>query len=255
MKKTLALLFAALLLVSATACAGNTTPADTTADTSLVLPQDTTEASTTEVVTDAQGNVIPGTQDTTASDEISEQNPTFAEKTLTLYVWANANVRSTTVLGSDDNIVGWVTKGQDLTATGESENWYRVTIKDSEGKDITGYVAKTIAGDKAILDTFTEVDNEEIELTGSVNVRSFPNAAGGSYNRVGGLKAGDKVTRVAVGDGWSCILFEVVSETETNAEGEAVKTMERCYIINDYIKGEEAATDAATEAATEEVKE
>lgn len=254
MKKTLAILFAALLVLSMAACGGDNTPAETTADTSLVLPQGTGEATTLEAVTDAEGNIVPGgEQETVAPDNISEQNPTFKNVNLTLYVWANANVRSSTVLGSDDNVVGWVTKGQDLTATGESDNWYRVTIKDKDDKDITAYVAKTIAGDKAILDTFTEVDNEEITLTGNCNVRSFPNANGGSYNRVGGLKEGDKVTRVAVSAEWSCILFEVVSETETDAEGNAVKSYERCYITNQVID-DAADTTAETAAATEEVK-
>lgn len=255
MKKTLALLIAALLLVSVTACGNTTTdPQDTTANTGLNLPQDTGEASTTEVVTDAEGNIIPGPQETQAPDNITEVNPTFTECNLTLYVWVenSANVRSSTSLKAD-NVLGTVKGGDTLTATGESENWYRVKFTPKDGKEVDAYIAKTVAGDKAILDTFEDVESHEIEISHNVNVRTFPNAAGGDYNYVATLEKGSKVTRVAVGDGWSRILYEVTSESETDADGKPVKEMKEYYIINECIVGEET-TEAATEASTEEVK-
>ena len=261
MKKTLALLIAALLLVSVTACGGTTTdPQDTTANT-LDLPQGTGEASTTEVVTDAEGNIIPGPQETQAPDNITEENPTFTECNLSLYVWVetSANVRSSTSLKAD-NVIGSVKGGDTLTATGESENWYRIKFTPKDGKEVDAYIAKTVAGDKAILDTFEDVESHEIEISHNVNVRTFPNAAGGDYNYVATLEKGSKVTRVAVGDGWSRILYEV-TESETDADGKPVKEMKEYYIINECIVGEEtteaatvAATEAATEASTEEVK-
>ena len=266
MKKTLVILFAGLLLVAMTAC-NNDGGADTEtkADTSIQFPVGTDVEIVTneegEPVTDENGDIVyvPSTNETEAPDNVSESNPTITDVQKTICVWveSTANVRSSTVIESG-NIIGSVKEGDTLTATGESANWYRI---DFHGK--VGYVAKTVAGDTAILATFNDVTPEEIEIShDGVNVRSFPSTAGGDYSVRARLNEGDKVIRVAVGDGWSRIQYEIVSETETDANGQPAKVIKEYYVSNDYIKGEkattattEAATEAATEVATETATE
>lgn len=250
-KKLLVILFAGLLMVSATACGGGDTEdgTDTGIDTSVVIPVGTGDAA---VVTDDNGNIIttPIDDETRAPDDdlISEENPTFTDVEKTLYVWvATATIRTETIIDTE-NAVAWPTEGTTLTATGESDNWYRITY---EGE--TRYIAKTVAGDYAAITGMTAVDNEEIEISADVNVRTYPSTEGGDLTIRGGLKKGDKVTRVAKGETWSCILYEVTSETETDAEGNPAKEFKQYFIINECIKSE-TTTDAATEATTEEVK-
>lgn len=241
MKKLLVVLFAALLLVSAAACSqegsGDETGAGT--DTSVQIP-----VGTGPVVTDENGSIVTTpVEDATQApvqDNISEPNATFTDCDKTLYVWvATATIRSNTVIG-EENGVGWPTEGTTLKCTGESKNWYRV---EYEGE--TAYIAKTVAGDYAEITGMTAVDNEEIEISADVNVRTFPSTEGGNLTIRGGLKKGTKVTRVAKGDKWSCILFAVESETETDAEGKPVIEMKQYFIVNECIKDDTAGTEAA----------
>lgn len=241
MKKLLVVLFAALLLVSAAACSqegnGNDTGAGT--DTSVQIPVGTGNVI---VGTDENGNTVttPVEDATKAPDNVSEADPTFTDCDKTLYVWvATATIRSGTVL-DEENGVAWPTEGTTLKCTGESKNWYRI---EHEGE--TAYIAKTVAGDYAAITGMTEVDNEEIEISADVNVRTFPSTDGGDLTIRGGLKKGTKVTRVAKGDKWSCILFAVESETETDAEGKPVVTMKKYFIVNECIKDATEGTDAA----------
>lgn len=242
-KKLLVILMASLLLVSAAACNNESGDKENESDTNIQIPVGTGD-NDTGVVTDENGEPVTDTDETSPSvgDNISESDPTFTDCQKTLYVWtAVATVRTATVI-EDGNAIAWPTEGTTLTATGESANWYRI---DYEGK--TCYIAKTVAGDYALIQGMTAVDNEEIEISADVNVRTFPSAEGGDKTIRGTLSKGTKVTRVAKGETWSCILYTVKSETETTADGQPVETVKQYFIINDCIKSADAET--TTEAA------
>ncbi len=245
MKKLLVVLFAALLLVSAAACSQEGNGDDTGAgtDTSVQIPVGTGDVGT-GVVTDENGNTVTTpVEDATQApvqDNISETDPTFTDCDKTLYVWvATATIRSATVLG-EGNGIAWPTEGTTLKCTGESKNWYRIQYEEE-----TAYIAKTVAGDYAAITGMTTVDNEEIEISGDVNVRTYPSTEGGDLTIRGTLTKGTKVTRVAKGDTWSCILFKVVSETETDAEGKPVEEVKQYFIVNEFIKDAAEGTEAA----------
>ncbi len=243
MKKLLVILFAGLLLVSAVACSsdGNGDDTGNGTDTSVQIPVGTGDVI---VGTDEYGSTVTtpvedGTK-APAEDNISENNPSFTDCDKTLYVWvATATIRSATVIG-EENGIAWPTEGTTLKCTGESQNWYRI---EHEGE--TAYIAKTVAGDYAEITGMTTVDNEEIEISADVNVRTFPSTDGGNLTIRGGLKKGTKVTRVAKGEKWSCILFTVVSETETDAEGKPVEEVKQYFIVNECIKDATEGTEAA----------
>lgn len=256
-KKLLALLLAGLLVTAITACGKD----DPTAETGDSTSEGNVEESYIVVGTDEQGNdvtdVITVTTEAPETDAFdpSETNPTFTDVNKKIVVFAGvATVRTSTTI-SESNGVGWPSEGRILDATGESDNWYRITYTVGD-EEQTCYIAKTVAGDAAVLDSFTDVAEEEVEvIVDAVNVRSYPSASSSNSIR-GSLKKGAKVTRVAVSENWSRIFFEVTSETETDAEGNAKVEIKQYYISNDCIKAPEAATDAATtEAATAEATE
>lgn len=251
-KKLIALLLAGLLVAAATACT-RTNPNEDTTDGSA----NNSEDSYIVVGTDAEGNDVTQPVQTPTPDtsfDPTETNPTFVDVNKKIVVFAAvATVRTSTVVDSNNgNAVGWPSEGKLLDATGESENWYRIDYLVGE-ETRTCYIAKTVAADAAALEGFTDVAEEEVEvIVSAVNVRSYPSAEG-SLSIRGSLKEGTKVTRVAVSEKWSRILFEVTSETETDAEGNAKVEIKQYYVSNDCIKAPEAATDAATtDAATAE---
>jgi hypothetical protein len=142
--------------------------------------------------------------------------------------------------------VGWPQEGKILDVTGESENWYRIDY-NVNGETQTCYIAKTVAADASVLDAFTPCEEEEVEVSeAAVNVRSYPSTASNNSIR-GSLKKGAKVIRVAVSEKWSRIKFEVTSETETDAEGNAVVTVKEYYISNDCITVPGAESESATD--------
>ena len=247
-KKLIALLLAGLLVASFTACndkqGGNE---DTSADNA-----DTTD-NYIVIGTDEEGNDITEaiTQESAdTSFDPTETDPVFTDVTKKIVVFASvATVRTSTVL-ADNNAVGWPSEGRLLDVTGESENWYRITYTvDGEEKEC--FIAKTVAADADVLDAFTTVEEEEVEITvEAVNVRSYPSAASSNSIR-GSLKKGTKVTRVAVSENWSRIIYEVVSETETDAEGNPVVEIKQYYVSNDYIAPVNPETGAETTAAAE----
>lgn len=247
-KKLIVLLAAALLLVSATATActkpgeedktGNGTKDPN--ESYIVVPgtdENGSEVTYLEVVTKEPDN----------SFDPSEDNPTFVEVSKKVVVFtAVATVRTSTVL-AENNAVGWPQEGKILDVTGESDNWYRINYAVN-GETTTCYIAKTVAADAAILDTFTACEEEEVEITeAAVNVRSYPSTASNSSIR-GSLKKGTKVIRVAVSENWSRIKYEVTSETETDADGNAKVEIKEYYVSNDCIKAPEAPSEAPTEA-------
>ena len=245
MKKLFALLLAGLLVASFTACKNN--------------PANTDESSNTDsngtgdyivIGTDNEGNPVtePNNPSTETEYDPSEANPTFTDVTMKVVVFASvATVRTSTVL-ADNNAVGWPSEGRVLDVTGESENWYRIEYPIN-GETQICYIAKSVAADAAVLENFTACEEEEVEIiVDAVNVRSYPSSASNLSIR-GSLKKGAKVTRVAVSENWSRIIYEVVSETETDAEGNAVVEIKQYYVSNDCIQAPEAATEETTETA------
>ena len=252
-KKVLLLLVAALLLTSAVACnkdKGNDqeTGATTTPTESgdfIVVPG-----------TDADGNPVTYLEpaETQApEDDPSEANPTFTDVTKQVVVVARAATIRTSTVVADNNGYAWPSENRVLDVTGESENWYRINY---DGKPC--YITKGVVGDYDVIQAFTNLsEHEEVEISeASVNVRSYPSTAT-SYSIRGQLTKGTKVTRVAVSDKWSRILFEVKSETETDESGNAKVEIMQYYVSNDCIKSltDDTATDtvADTEAATDAV--
>jgi hypothetical protein len=249
-KKILVILTAALLLLSATACKKDPGKTEDTTD-----AFDTAETGSYIVVgTDADGNPVtsPVEDDTDASDindsqfDPTEENPTFTDVTMKVTVISHVGTVRTSTRIEDGNSIGWPSEGKILDATGESDNWYRVTYTNpTTGEEQDCYIAKTVAADASVLDGFTAIeDGEEVEITvNTVNVRSYPSTYTTNSIR-GNLKQGDKATRVAVSDKWSRILFEVTSETETDEEGNPVVEIKQYYVSNDCLKVIEPATDA-----------
>ena len=243
-KKLLTLLLAGLLVASMAACTPDK-PNDDTTDSG-----NTPEDSYIVIGTDENGNdvtEIPSQEPVTDPFDPSESDPTFVDVTKKVVVFTyTATVRSSTVI-AENNGVGWPSEGKILDVTGESENWYRITYS-VDGEDKECYIAKTVAADASALDGYTDVE-EEVEITvDAVNVRSYPSTASNLSVR-GSLKKGAKVTRVAISEKWSRILFEVVSETETDAEGNAKVEIKQYYVSNDCLKVVETATESTTEAA------
>ena len=245
-KKLLIVLTAALLLVSATACTQK--PDDPSNDT-----RDPNESYIVVPGTDEFGSDVtylePVTREPEANDP-SEQNPTFVDVSKKVVVFtAVATVRTSTVL-AENNAIGWPQEGKILDVTGESDNWYRINYPVN-GENQTCYIAKTVAADAAVLDSFTACEDQEVEISeAAVNVRSYPSTASNNSIR-GSLKKGTKVIRVATSENWSRIKYEVTSETETDADGKPVVVVKEYYVSNDCIKVPETATEAPTEAPTE----
>ncbi len=251
-KKLLVLTLAAVLLMSAAAC-GDGSDENETGTGTPSIPVGTGEA---DLGTDANGDPVTNAPETTTPapdvDNVTEENPTFTETNKKVYIWyGSAFIRSATKL-VDGNQIGSFSEGDIVTVTGESENWYRIKYEDKDA-----YIAKSVAGDYDVIENMTAVDNEEIEVTAdSLRVRSYPSTDGGDNTVRGSLVKGDKVTRVAKGETWSCILYTVESETETTADGNPVKEVKKYFVHNDYIKGPEtAATEAPSEAPTEAATE
>ena len=245
-KHLLIVLTAGLLLLSVTACKKDPGESETTADTG----EETTGAYIQVYPgTDTDSDNTDKTPDTTTEPDTeadpSEENPTFTDAAKDIVIVSGvATVRtSTQVPASNDNAVGWPSEGKTFTITGESQNWYRIKYPVN-GEEQDCYIAKTVAGDVSVFESFTAVegDGELVEVTAtSLNVRSYPSADYSVKVAVRGtLKQGTQVTRVAVSENWSRILFEVESETETNTDGSAVMVTKEYYVSNKYIREVEA---------------
>ncbi len=226
-KKLLITLIAGLLLLSAVSCGSDDPEESGTAGGTL----GTGDGYIDFDGTDTNGNPI--INETTASEpqfDPSEENPTFADKTMKVVVFTwNANLRSSTVV-SAETVAGGAKEGDILNVTGESTNWYRL--------DSGLYIAKTAAADAAALEGFTEV-NEQVTVTGSVNFRSYPSA---DTNSIRGSLAKDAVvTRVAKGESWSLVTCTV---TVKNEDGEDEKVEKNYYVHNKYLQGNSDTTTA-----------
>ena len=236
-KKLLVILAAALVALSATAC---TEEGSGETDTDATGTKNPNESYIVVDGTDEDGNPVTSVDPDTAAPETegfdpTEDNPTFTDVSKQVVVFtAVATVRTSTQI-VDNNAVGWPSEGKILEVTGESDNWYRIKYPVN-GTETECYIAKTVAADASVLDTFTAIENgEEVMISvEAVNVRSYPSTASDNSIRAS-LKYGAKVIRVAVNDQWSRIIFEVVSETETDAEGNPVKEQKMYYISNDCL--------------------
>ena len=247
-KKLLVLLLAGLLVASVTACTKNPGEGNDTDD-STSAPD--TNGSYIVIGTDENGNDVTElhTQEpNNPAFDPSEPNPTFVDVTKKVVVFtAVATVRTSTVI-ADNNAVGWPSEGKILDVTGESENWYRISYAVN-GESQTCYIAKTVAADASALDGFTAVEEEVVVSEEVVNVRSYPSTASDKSIR-GVLKKCDKVTRIAISEKWSRIFYEVVSETETDADGKPKVDIKQYYVSNDCLKAPEELTETSTEAAS-----
>ncbi len=249
-KKAFIALLAALLLLSATAC--NNTGKDTETTGGETDSRDPNESYIVIPGTDANGNDVTYIEPVTKEPEDpgfdpTENAPTFVDCSKEVVVFAGrATVRTATNIHDDQNAVGWPSEGRVLTATGESDNWYRINYKVGD-KDTVCYIAKTVAADAAALEGFTAVSEEVEVAVDAVNVRSYPSTKSDLSIR-GSLKKGTKVTRIGVSENWSKILYEVVSETETGADGKPVTVRKEYYVSNDCLSsGAETETETKAE--------
>ena len=239
-KKLLALLLVGLLVVGFAAC--NKTP-DGTEETSK-----NTDTTVDYIVvgTDEQGSEItePVTTGSTEPEfDPSETNPTFVNVEKKVIIFTNsACIRTATVL-ADNNIVSWPSEGKILDVTGESENWYRIDYPVN-GETKVCYIAKTVAADTSVLDSFKSIEAEEVVvITTALYVRSYPSANSDLSIR-GSLTEGTKVTRVAVSDNWSRILYEV---EVTDAEGNKKTETKEYYVSSKYVQAVGSETTVAEE--------
>ncbi len=246
-KKVLLLLVAALLLTSAVSCNKDKGNDKETGTSTTPTPVDTGDFIVVPG-TDADGNPVTYLEPVTPGepeDNISETNPTFTDVTKQVIVVARAATIRTSTVVADNNGCAWPAENRVLDVTGESANWYRVNYNDTPC-----YIAKTVVGDYDVIQAFTPI-SDEVEISeASVNIRSYPSTDTGLSIR-GQLTKGTKVTRVAVSDKWSRILFEVESETETDESGNAKVEIKQYYVSNDCIKSLTAVTEAGTAADTE----
>lgn len=243
-KKLLVILTAALLLLSATACKnGKKNNEDTTTDDASVV----TTGAYIDVGTDEDGNIVTSDDpetDTTPETEgfdPTEQNPTFTDVEMKAVVVSSVATVRTSTRVEDSNAVGWPSEGMILDVNGECDNWYRISYTVN-GESKNCYIAKTVAADSSILDTFTTIENgEEVEvIVDAVYVRSYP-STDSTHSIRGSLKSGTKITRVAINENWSRILYEVTSEGE---DGTPVVEIKQYYVSNDCVKVVETTTDA-----------
>lgn len=220
MKKIFALLLAGLMLttLTLTACSddkNNGKDTDDTEDAGIIDEYETdedgniitTEPESTEGENDPSGN--QGGND--SNTDISETNPEVKETEVKkIYVFAaQATIRNNTVI-EEDSYESTAKKGDILDVTGESANWYQISYKNK-----TCYIAKTVAGDNAVLEGFTAVTEKTVTVTTNAKLRSYPttafNESKNDRTYVETVKAGATLTLVATSaDGkWSRVEFKI----------------------------------------------
>jgi predicted small secreted protein len=213
MKKIFALLLAGLMLTTLTLTACNDgkdkgKDTDDTEDPGIIEEYETDEEGniiTTEPE-ETTGKEEPGNQSGNDSNtDISESKPEIKDSTVKkIYVFAaQATIRSNTVV-EEDSYESTAKKGDILDVTGETTNWYQISYKDK-----TCYIAKTVAGDNAVLEGFTAVTEKTVTVTTNAKLRSYPttafNESKNDRTYVETVKAGATLTLVATSaDGkWS----------------------------------------------------
>lgn len=146
-----------------------------------------------------------------------------------IYVGVGANLREEPNASSKK--LGTAVKGDVFKATGENNNWYEIVVDG-----VTCYITKQAAVDKSVMDSFVDT-NDIVVVTAetNLNLRSLPSAKATLVTYVPNSTV---LYRIAVGDGWSKILY-------TNKDGEMIE----CYVSNKYIKpltGETTTEEAET---------
>lgn len=230
--KLFAVILAGLLLLTATACSGgngdetDTTDSDNpTVQTRPIVNYVTDEEGKT--VTDKEGNAV--TEIVTPDDD--EEDTTLKKFSGTVYVGLGANLREEPDASSDK--VGTARAGETYKATRENNNWYEITV-DGE----TCYITKQAAVDKEIIDSMEEVEDKVIVTAETaLNLRKLPSAKAQLVTSVSNSAV---LNRIAVGDGWSKVLY-------TDKEGETTE----CYVSNKYIKSLDGKPAATTTEAPE----
>ncbi|MBE6694802.1 MAG: hypothetical protein E7589_08560 [Ruminococcaceae bacterium] len=228
-KRLFALILAGLLLLTATACSGGEGDETTTGDSNPIVQTNPIVNVTDDngnPVTDDNGNPVTEQQ---GGEEVDDSE--FESFSGTIYVGMGANIRKEPSV--DSKKVGSADAGDTFKATAQNGDWYKITV-DGE----TCYITKQAAIDKAVMDSFEEIDDEVVVTAEvSLNLRVLPSS---KAKLITSVSNSTKLKRLAVGDGWSLVLY-----TDKNG-----KTTE-CYLSNKYIKSlSESATTAET---TEEV--
>ena len=228
-KKFFALLTAALVLLCTVSCNNNSS---TSKDTLAPFDGDNTAET---VVTDDKGNVVTETE-TSIPDEV---DPTFVDVSLKVVVLpARATIRSTPDKYAASE-VAWPAEGTELTVTGESEQWYRLSYNGE-----VRYIRKSLVAPASALEGFTAI-NDTVVVNTNANIRSYPLVD--SYTARLSVKAGTELERVAVGAEWSRVKVTVTVEAESGTKTEVVKEY---YISNSCIDAETVTTaETTTETA------
>ncbi|MBQ9162539.1 MAG: SH3 domain-containing protein [Clostridia bacterium] len=227
-KRLFALILAGLLLLTATACSSDGDGNETTTGGTNPIVQTSPIVNVTDdngnPVTDDNGNPVTEQQ---GDDEVDDSE--FESFSGTIYVGMGANIRKEPSV--DSKKVGSAAAGDTFKATAENGDWYKITV-DGE----TCYITKQAAIDKAVMDSFEEIDDEVVVTAEvSLNLRVLPSS---KAKLITSVSNSTKLKRLAVGDGWSLVLY-----TDKNG-----KTTE-CYLSNKYIKSlSESATTAETTA-------
>lgn len=203
--KVLAALVAGLALLSAVGCSGSSgTNGGGTESQTFSYNNGWIEPGTGSTLDGTGTSQItnPG-YNTPYEEETLEANPQFTEISMSLYVVAeNGKVRKEATTLSDSNVLDYVTEGDTLQATGESQAWYRIKLGEK-----TAYISKKLVCEKSIFDGFTAL-NETVVLSAGANVRCMPSTVNDDYAWRGQLKKGDSVVRTGVSEsGWSRIKF------------------------------------------------
>ncbi len=210
MKKTLlVLLLAGLLLVSFTACGGEGNGNETDSASNETASGDPLGSESDDDTSDT-GDDSESESDSTVTD-IDQTEADFTDKSMEICVYKQlATVRKAPSVNTD-TYVTTASRGDVFTVTGESTYWYRVSVIDAETEEpATYYLAKTVAGDKAVLDAFVDGDPTSVTTTGDVFLRLFPSAEDDSTKTASrvSLPKGTTVTRVSESNGWSKVLYK-----------------------------------------------
>ena len=151
---------------------------------------------------------------TTAPTEPKE-DPNMEKVNELVYVVGRVNVRNGA--GFNSKVIGQLKGGDQVTRTGKGKNGWSQIIYNNQ----TAYVANNYLTTDSLEEmdgaTFEEV-NQTVRATDKVNIRSGPSV---DFDVIGQLKAGEEVTRTAIGDkGWSRIEYGG----------------QKCYVSNSYLR-------------------
>lgn len=238
-KRLFVLLVAGLLLVSMTAC-GNDDGKETDSDSSS-----STETSTESDPLGSENESHSDSETSGTNVKIDQTVADFTEAAMTVSVYAKqATIRTSPAVATNTYAIT-ATRGDVFTVTGVSTYWYRVELKDYKTLDDgTYYIAKTVAGDKAVLDAFVDTDPVSMTVTGDVNLRSFPSSENDSTRLDSGayLAKDSVVSCIGESNGWCKVLYQ--SENDGDEEPQVY------YVSSKYLKSE-ASDDSETTTTTE----